>query len=95
MLGTSAILLLHKRKIPHQRPRDIIELGAFREPSWVMLSLTCFIFYVAQYLPVFYTAPWSVEHGYVPADLTYYVLPIVSPLTPMIMEAWPLRGHLG
>ena len=63
---------------PPKKPRAMLDLAAFRNPSFALFSTGLFLSFVGLYIPIFYLISFSLTHAHLSKNLSFYTLPILN-----------------
>jgi MFS family permease len=78
-LGTCLISfsVMHMRFVPTEK-RKLIQLGAFKEPIFVLFSIGMFMGFLGFYNFLFYVQSYAIETGIVDDNLGFYLLSMLN-----------------
>ena len=68
-----AAVIVRPRVMPAQK-RSLLELEAFREPSYLFFSIGLFLIFVGLYIPSFYVPSYALQALHTSEDWSFYLL---------------------
>jgi MFS family permease len=78
-LGTLMVSIAVMRpRVPPQKQRAILDLTAFKKPTFTLFSLGLFLSFVGLYVPIFYIILWAQKHAHIDTDMSFYLLAILN-----------------
>ncbi|TDZ27538.1 Aspyridones efflux protein apdF [Colletotrichum sidae] len=100
-LGTNAfaVAVLRPKQKTAKGRRVLLDLSAYRQPSFVLFSAANFFNYLAYMMPIYYLQPYALSKG-MPDDgrsgLAYYLVAVINAGSVLgrILPAW-LAGRFG
>lgn len=73
----TSVLIMKPRVMPKHK-RKMTDLGAFREPPYVLFCIAMFFGFIGFYGPIYYIQSFAIERGITSTYLGFYVLPILN-----------------
>jgi MFS family permease len=78
-LATLAISISTLRpRLPPSRPRNLLDLSAFKNTPWLFFNFGLFLFFIGLYVPIFYIISWAHTHIRLDEQLSFYMLAVLN-----------------
>ena len=78
LMGIVACIILCRRPGQKSRARSLIDWKAFREPSYMLFSISLICVMLAYYVPIFYVASYGRVVVHTTTSLSFYMVAIVN-----------------
>lgn len=63
---------------PPKQARALLDIAAFKHPSFTLFSLGLFLAFAGLYVPIFYIIVWAERHGGIEKELSFYLLALLN-----------------
>ncbi|PWY85085.1 MFS general substrate transporter, partial [Aspergillus heteromorphus CBS 117.55] len=73
-----SFLVMKRRLPPPQQARSLLDLSAFREPSFNIFSLGLFLAFVGLYFPFFYLPTYFTSYLHAGDNISFYIIAILN-----------------
>lgn len=67
-----------KARVFASTKRKLIDMAAFKEPSFALFCLASFIGFIGLYIPFFYVSEYGVDKVGLDSEISFYMLPVMS-----------------
>lgn len=78
LMAIVACTILCCRPVPKMRARSLVDWKAFREPSFMLFSVSLTLVMLAYYVPIFYVASYARTVVHTTTSLSFYMVAIVN-----------------